>query len=60
MAQWINEDIYQFEDERELITLLCLDPDTIEGDYAEAYHHMTRMWGKSEIDTRFIDKGDFD
>ncbi len=32
---------------------LGFDPDTIDGDYAEAYHHSRKMWDKSEIDVRF-------
>lgn len=52
MGYWIDEDNYQFEDEREMMACLGLDPDTIEGDYAEAYHHMSRQWEKTEIDIR--------
>jgi hypothetical protein len=53
MGYWIDEDTFQFEDEREMMASLGLDPDTIEGDYAEAYHHMSKLWENLEVDNRF-------
>lgn len=32
------------------------DPDTIEGDYREAYHHANQMWKKAKIDHVFSDE----
>ena len=32
---------------------MSFDPDTMEGDYAEAYHHMYKIWDKVPVDTRF-------
>lgn len=55
MGHWIDEDTYQFEDEREMMIALGLDPNTIEGDYAEAYHYMTKMWKKAEVDNKFYE-----
>lgn len=55
MGYWIDEDTYQFDDEREMMGSLGLDPDTIEGDYNEAYHHMSKFWKQAEIDQRFND-----
>jgi hypothetical protein len=53
MGYWIDENTYQFENEREMIASLGLDPDTIEGDYAEAFHHLSREWEKVKIDKKF-------
>jgi hypothetical protein len=53
MGYWIDENTYQFEDEKEMMASLSLDPDTIEGDYAESYHHMSKFWEKVEMDNRF-------
>ncbi len=36
----------------EIILLLGLDPDTILGDYAEAYHHYSKMFQQAEIDIK--------
>jgi hypothetical protein len=49
MGYLIDDNIYQFEDEREMMSFLGLDPDTLQGDYAEAYHHTSKMWEKSEL-----------
>lgn len=53
MGHWIDKNTYQFHDERELIVALGLDPYTMEGDYAEAYHHMSKIWEKALIDNKF-------
>ena len=53
MNEFDEEELYQFENERELMSFLGLDPDTIEGDYAEAYHHMNKFWEKAKIDQKF-------
>jgi hypothetical protein len=50
MGYWIDENTYQFEDEKEMAAALGIDLDTIEGDYAEAYHHMSKIWNTAEID----------
>lgn len=50
-----NGDPYiQYESEREMMAAFGLDPDTIEGDYAEAMHHCNRMWKEAKID-RYLD-----
>jgi len=56
MGYWIDENTYQFENEREMMASLGLDPDTIEGDYAEAYHNIFKSWKKVELDKRFNDE----
>lgn len=53
MGYWIDENTYQYENEREMMAALGLDLDTIEGDYAEAFHHMSNHWERAEIDHRF-------
>lgn len=40
MGYWVNEDTYQFEDERDLSEFLGINLDTMEGDYREALQHM--------------------
>lgn len=53
MGYWIDKDTYQFDNEREMMIALGLDPDTMEGDYAESYHHMSKMWGNVTVDNKF-------
>ena len=36
-----------------MLNKYVFDPDTIQGDYAEAFHHISRTWKQSEIDNRF-------
>lgn len=55
MAHWIDENTYQFDSTEELICSLGLDPETIEGDYAEAFQHQHHFWNKVDIDKRFTD-----
>ena len=40
---------------KEMASDLGIDLDTMEGDYAEAYHHMSRMWHSIQIDNPFDD-----
>ena len=56
MGYWIDENTYQFQDEREMMAALGIDPDTIEGDYAEAYQHQSQIWKSAKIDKEFSDK----
>lgn len=53
MGYWVKENEYQCESESELMKLLGLDPETIKGDYAEAFHHMSKKWNQEIIDIRF-------
>lgn len=53
MGEWLDDDTYQCDDEKEMMSLLGLDPETIEGDYAEAFHHMLKVWNAVDIDKRF-------
>jgi hypothetical protein len=53
MGFWIDEDTYQFDDEKEMAANLGLDTETLEGDYAESYHWCNKMWEQCEIDMRF-------
>jgi hypothetical protein len=55
MGYWIDDDTYQCHDKREMMGLLGLDPDTIQGDYAEAMHALQKEWNKVEIDVKFED-----
>ena len=48
-----EELIYQFESEEEMMRALGIDPETKEGDYAEAYHHMQKIWNNVHIDRKF-------
>lgn len=59
MGYWINEDTYQFDDGKEMAASLGIDLQTIEGDYAEAWHHMNKWWTNihpSDCDDRFFKK----
>lgn len=56
MGYWIDEDTYQFDDEKEMAASLGIDIETMEGDYAEAHHKCRKIWEAAEIDKRFIDK----
>jgi len=58
MGYWVDENTYQFDDEKEMMADLGIDADTVKGDYAEAHHHISRFWNRSEIDKRFITGGD--
>jgi hypothetical protein len=50
----MNEEIFhQFANEKEMANHLGIDIDTMEGDYAEAFHWLNKKWDKIEIDTRF-------
>jgi len=53
MGNRINVDTYQFGDEKEMAASLGIDLETIEGDYAEAYHRMSQLWKNQEVDHRF-------
>ncbi|MFA7192378.1 MAG: hypothetical protein WC089_03725 [Candidatus Paceibacterota bacterium] len=53
MGHWIDENTYQYDDKKEMAAALGIDLETIEGDYAEAYQHMSKFWNRSEIDKRF-------
>lgn len=53
MGYWIDKDTFQFDSMDEMIRSIGLDPETLEGDYAEAYHRMSSYWNQSEIDVRF-------
>lgn len=53
MGYKIDENTYQFDDEREMLAALGLDIDTMEGDYREAYYHISRRWNQETIDVRF-------
>lgn len=33
-----------------------IDPETMDGDYAEAYHHMNKKWNQVEVDMRFTNE----
>ena len=43
----------QCENENELAASLGINLETIEGDYSEAFQHMSKMWEKVLIDTKF-------
>ena len=53
MGYWVDADTYQYDDEREFMASIGLDPDTIEGDYAEGAHHMQKIWNRIPIDNKF-------
>jgi hypothetical protein len=46
MGFWLDEDTYQFSDLKEMAASLGIDLETMEADYAEAYHHLSRHWDK--------------
>ena len=48
-----DEFIQQFESKEEMMELLGIDPETIEGDYAEAYLHMQKIYNNVNIDVKF-------
>jgi len=56
MGYWIDENTYQFESEEEMAKSLGIDLETIEGDYAEAFQHVSQSWKNAKIDQAFSDK----
>ncbi len=48
-----GKEYIQYESEKEFANALGIDLETKEGDYSEAYHHMSKIWDKVEIDNKF-------
>ena len=56
MGHWVNnedEEYYQFDDQREMAAHFGIDIDTMDGDYAEAFHYLTKYWNQVKVDVRF-------
>lgn len=49
-----NGDEYiQYESDEEFMKALGLDPETIEGDYAESFQRYHHTWDQAKLDKRF-------
>jgi hypothetical protein len=55
MGYWIDEDSFQFDSEAEMAKSLGIDLETMEGDYAEAFHRESKRWANVKIDQEFTD-----
>lgn len=52
-SDYPDENTYQFESEKEFAAFLGINLETIDGDYAEAYQHMSKYWDNVKVDKIF-------
>ena len=56
MGYWVDENTYQYDSDEEMMNCLGIDPETMQGDYSEAYQHWYKKWEDVKNDLLLEDK----